>query len=483
MLRRLLFSPVSFFDSTPRGRVLNRFSADLDRVDSRLYLITKEVLQTLTVSVARLAVVGTQAPLACGLGVVATAVYVAVVAVTVRAASDLRIQESAMMSRVLQHLAETRDSMTSVRCFDAVALICRRFYRLVDGSFKPLCAVVTCVRFTRVTGGVAGFCVILASVLTVSLSSTPPSQGGLGLALSLSIANELRISVDCGIEDKELFPPTAKHDFSFIHLPSRGSRLCGLTRRSLTLNQKEKKRHLLSSIYTAGFPISLCDILLPAVLQDVCFVIRAHEKVGVVGRTGAGKSSLILALLRVLRPSKGRVTIDGVDVASVPLRKLRTALTVIPQEPYLMKCSLRENLDPTGSHSDEQVWEALRKAHLADFVSRQPQGLLLEIGDGAENLRVLLLDEATSRMDGDTDRLIQCTLKECFASCTVLTIAHRLNTVLDCDRILVMSAGRVVEFGTVAELAANPDSAFRAMAQAAGIDLSAPRNGFRSSHA
>ncbi|KAH9365079.1 hypothetical protein HPB48_011905 [Haemaphysalis longicornis] len=156
--------------------------------------------------------------------------------------------------------------------------------------------------------------------------------------------------------------------------------------------------------------------------------------------------------MRVLKPSSGRIVIDNVDISSLPLRKLRSTITVIPQEPYLMKGSLRENLDGLRCHSDEEVWEALRKAHMADFVSNQADGLLMVIEDGAENLsagqrqllclarallrapRVLLLDEATSRLDGDTDRLIQQTLKEGFAASTVLTVAHRLHTVLHCDR-------------------------------------------------
>lgn len=214
---------------------------------------------------------------------------------------------------------------------------------------------------------------------------------------------------------------------------------------------------------------------------------QPQRSVGVVGRTGAGKSSLVLALLRALTPSGGRILIDGVDIASVKLQKLRTVITVIPQDPCMMRGSLRDIIDPTRKHTDEEVWQALDEAHLREFVQANPNNLLLKIEDAGSNLsvgqqqlvslarallrspRVLLLDEATSHMDGDTDKLIQATLRKSFARCTVLTIAHRLHTVLDYDKILVMAGGKVVEFGPTRELSSNPRSIFYAMLQRAGL--------------
>ncbi|CAN8006411.1 unnamed protein product, partial [Ixodes pacificus] len=157
------------------------------------------------------------------------------------------------------------------------------------------------------------------------------------------------------------------------------------------------------------------------------------------------------------------------------------------KDPSLVRGSLRDNLDPTGSHKDEELWQALREAHLAEFVASQPNGLFVEVGDGGSNLsvgqrqlvclaralirkpKVLLLDEATSQMDGDTDRLIQTTLRESFAGCTLLTIAHRINTILDYDKILVMGAGRVLEYGPVYQLLADKNSHFNEMATKAGM--------------
>ncbi|XP_049275832.1 ATP-binding cassette sub-family C member 5-like [Rhipicephalus sanguineus] len=380
MLDHVLRSPVSFFDASPQGRIVNRFSNDLDFIDARTFLCAKQSVQNTLITFAKVAVIGTQSPV--------------VVAVT------------------------------------AVVTI------LIGYGMVPLSLMTMCVMLFNVLQ------MIVSLERCVEYAELPPED-------VTSVANE-EINNAAG-NTLLRWPREGKVEF---------------------LNY--------STSYRPG--------VLPNVLSNVTFAVYPSEKIGVVGRTGAGKSSLVLALLRMLRASEGRILIDNVDIAGVPIKKLRRSITVIPQDPSLVRGTLRMNLDPTDSYSDQELWRCLERAHLAKVVSNDPKGLLLETADGGSNLsvgqrqlvclarallrgtKILLLDEATSQMDGDTDHLIQVALRDAFAQCTLFTIAHRIHTILDYDRILILEDGKVKEFDSVPRLFSDKSSTFFNMAAEAGIN-------------
>ena len=223
------------------------------------------------------------------------------------------------------------------------------------------------------------------------------------------------------------------------------------------------------------------------ILKRISLEVNSSEKVGVVGRTGAGKSSLTLALFRIVEPAEGTIHIDNINVSKLGLYDLRSKLTIIPQDPILFTGTLRMNLDPFNSYSDQDIWLALELAHLKAFVNSNEKGLLFEIAEGGENLsvgqkqlvclaralsrktKILVLDEATAAVDMETDDLIQETIRKEFQDCTIMTIAHRLNTIIDYDRVLVMDKGEIAEFDSPQALLANTNSIFYSMAKEAGI--------------
>jgi len=226
---------------------------------------------------------------------------------------------------------------------------------------------------------------------------------------------------------------------------------------------------------------------LDLVLKGITCAIHPMEKVGIAGRTGAGKSSLTLALFRLIEPADGQIVIDGVDITKIGLHELRRKITIIPQDPVLFSGTLRINLDPFNQYDDAKIWSALQMSHLSNFVSNLPSKLEHKVAEGGENLsvgqrqliclarallrksKVLVMDEATAGVDMETDDLIQKTIRSEFKDCTILTIAHRLNTIMDNDRVMVLSDGHIVEFDAPANLLAKTTSVFYGMAKNANL--------------
>ncbi|XP_033122186.1 multidrug resistance-associated protein 9-like [Anneissia japonica] len=220
---------------------------------------------------------------------------------------------------------------------------------------------------------------------------------------------------------------------------------------------------------------------LPTILNDVTIKINAGEKVGIVGRTGSGKSSLGVAMYRLAERVEGTITIDDVEIHNIKLNKLRQKLSIIPQDPVLFAGTVRYNLDPFNEFSDEDIWKALERTHVKDLIFTLGEQLEAPVVENGENFsvgerqlicmarallrknKILILDEATAAIDTETDSMIQQTIRESFSNCTLLIIAHRLNTILDCDTILVMDGGRVAEMDRPEVLLADEDSVLNKM--------------------
>ncbi|XP_054158550.1 probable multidrug resistance-associated protein lethal(2)03659 [Oppia nitens] len=222
------------------------------------------------------------------------------------------------------------------------------------------------------------------------------------------------------------------------------------------------------------------------VLRDINFLVNSGEKIGIIGRTGAGKSSIIAGLFRLTEPNGGQILIDGIDIQSIGLHDLRRQISIIPQEPVLFTGSVRKNLDLFDGQSDEKLWSALDEVQLCEAISQLPGMLDAMISKGGSNFsvgqrqlvclarailrnnRILVLDEATANVDHQTDALIQRTIRKKFCNCTVITIAHRLNTIIDSDKVLVLDAGKVIEYGIPYILLKSGNGLFRQLVSQTG---------------
>ncbi|XP_049538577.1 multidrug resistance-associated protein 1 isoform X2 [Anopheles darlingi] len=481
LLVRVMRAPLtSFFDITPVGRVLNRFSKDIDTTDSDLPAALRAWSACFFGVVATLVVICISTPIFASVIVPIGILYYAVQRFYVATSRQLKRLESVSRSPIYSHFGETIQGVQTIRAYSVQDRFITESDERVDANQLCYCPSIIANRWLAVRLEMVGNLIILFAALFAVLGRESMNAGLVGLSVSyaLQITQTLNwlVRMTSDVETNIVAVERIKE-----YGETKQEAAWELPNSTLP---REWPEH--GMVEFKDFQVRYREGL-ELVLRGISFVVEGGEKVGIVGRTGAGKSSLTLALFRIIESAGGSIIIDGQDISKLGLHALRSRLTIIPQDPVLFSGTLRINLDPFNVHTDDEIWKALEHAHLKSFVKGLTAGISHEVTEGGENLsvgqrqliclarallrktKVLILDEATAAVDLETDDLIQRTIRTEFKDCTVLTIAHRLNTILDSDKVIVLDKGQIVEFAPPNELLQTKSSAFYSMAKDAGL--------------
>ena len=471
----VLRAPTVFFDTNPVGRIINRFSKDQDAIDNLLPESLRGVLSTFSSICATLVFIS-----------VKTSVYVVALLIPLllayyhyqslyrNASRELKRLDNLTKSPLIAQFAETLTGLPTIRAYGRQAAFVERNAQLLDANNQPVFLQISAERWAANRLEAFGAIFALAA-MTACLIFNPTEVKLMGVATMYAL--EISVSLNWGVRqlaDMEAqIVSTERLSHYANNLPQEGQSASP----SVECKEAPAEWPQVGAIEFKEATLSYRPDL-PPVLNECSISIKPGERVGIVGRTGAGKSSLLMALFRMTELSSGQILIDDEDIRQLPLKQVRSHLSIIPQDPVIFSGTVRSNLDPFGAYSDAQIWDALERAHLKHFVSRLEGKLEGEIAENGENLsvgqrqllclarallrrnKILVLDEATANIDLETDALVQKCIRKDFAGCTILTIAHRLNTVIDYDKILVLDAGRVMEFDSPLNLLTNPHSHF-----------------------
>ncbi|CAL5871981.1 uncharacterized protein PFLUO_LOCUS6238 [Penicillium psychrofluorescens] len=460
-------SPMSFFETTPSGRILNRFSSDIYRVDEVLARTFNMLFANSARAIFTMVVIATSTPAFLLLVIPLSWVYLSYQKYYLRTSRELKRLDSVTRSPIYAHFQESLGGISTIRAYRQENRFALENEWRMDANLRAYFPSISANRWLAVRLEFIGSVIILASAglaITSVATGGGLSAGMVGLAMSyaLQITQSLNWIVRQTVE-VETNIVSVERVLEYASLPSEAPEVIFKRRPAIGWpGQGAVSFKDYSTRYRAGLDL---------VLKDINLDIKPHEKIGVVGRTGAGKSSLTLALFRIIEADSGSISIDGLDVGTIGLFDLRGRLAIIPQDPAMFEGTLRDNLDPRHVHDDTELWSVLDHARLKEHVSGMEGQLDAQIQEGGSNLsqgqrqlvslaralltpsNILVLDEATAAVDVETDALLQRTLRSSiFQDRTIITIAHRINTIIDSDRIVVLDKGRVAEFDTPAEL-------------------------------
>ncbi|GBP56375.1 Probable multidrug resistance-associated protein lethal(2)03659 [Eumeta japonica] len=453
MFASMLRGVMRFFDNNSSGRILNRFSKDMGALDELLPRFLLECIQIYLVMFSILALNAAALVWTLLPTTIILLLFYTILQIYLKSAQSIKRLEGTTRSPVFSHMSATLNGISTIRSAGAQQRLIKEFDHFQD--------VHTSTWSSYLASGVTlGFwldfiCVLYLAIVIVAflvIDSKTIFSGNVGLAISqtLILTGMLQFGVRQTAEVISQMT-SVERILQYTHIDREASWEKGA--RETPKGWPWRGRLEFRNCFMKYSPEDL------PVLKNLNIVIEPGWKVGVVGRTGAGKSSLISSLFR-LAIVEGEILIDDIDTSQLSLQDLRSKISIIPQEPVLFSATLRYNLDPFNNYEDEQLWQALEAVDLKNAVP----ALDFKVSEGGSNFslgqrqlvclarailrgnRILVLDEATANVDPKTDEFIQRTIRKRFADCTVLTVAHRLNTIMDSDRVLVMDTGRLVEF-------------------------------------
>ncbi|KAG0006856.1 hypothetical protein BGZ65_002794 [Modicella reniformis] len=530
LLRKIIRARVRFFDTTPIGRIINRFSSDMSTIDDEVSNTLQNLFACVTTITGIIIIISVNMPLFMVAAVFIVMVYAIIAAYYVPISRDLKRLNSNSKSPILNHFNETLKGIATIRAYGFQKRFLSRNLINLDDNNRTFFLLWSANRWLHWRVDIAGATVsFITGVLVLrSWGKIAPGWAALSMTYSLMFTGTI-VWVIRTYAMNEMNLNSVERVVEYMDL------------------EEEPQPIIEGSRPPASWPHAgeiVVDHLTmryapdtPDVIKDISFTIKAGEKVGVVGRTGSGKSTLAISLFRFMDPIKGTITIDGIDICKIGLQDLRSNLTIIPQDPILFKGTLRSNLDPFGEREDRELWEALRRSHLIPEskpssvaaskrnstdgqaeTTLNPQGTgssttgkspaasvkdkdskdkgsvsetvdpskitldtpVMENGSnfsqGQRQLialaralvrqsKIIVMDEATASVDFETDLKIQTTIRQEMADATIITIAHRIRTIADFDRVLVMNAGVIAEFDKPYALITKEDSLFRSMCE------------------
>ncbi|KAE9019318.1 Multidrug resistance-associated protein 1 [Phytophthora rubi] len=465
MTHSLMHAPTRFFDANPIGRVLTRYGGDVAAVDFQIPFQFGTLAANVFSVGCSLATAAFLIRWKGFLLIPVIAAYVAIGSFYILPARELQRISKTTLAPVLNHMSESVDGVSVIRAFGQVQRFFQTSSAKLDANHKIWYAQVYVSQWFSLRIQLVGSLLLLVVTSSLVLLHRQLNVAIIGLAFSysLKIAANLEgiIRSLTRIETVMVSPERMQE---YIDIEQEAPDRITMMDPSAQLDWPSTGSIVFDKVsfrYKQGGDL---------VLRNLSFAIQGGQKIGIVGRTGAGKSSLTMALFRISELASGKVLIDGVNVGKIGLKSLREKLSIIPQTPVLFKGPLREYLDPFDEFEDEQLWESVREVGLSERVAGDSSKLMMVVEENGENFsvgerqmlcmarallrhfRIVIFDEATAAIDPDTDQKLQRVIRTAFARSTVLTIAHRLDTILDSDRILVLDRGRLVEFASPAEL-------------------------------